>query len=163
MLHIQDYELDAMLGLGMGKAGVIAGFAKAVERWFMRGFDIVSSISYSMLRNAESKTSQPEKLFYFPNWVDTHFLKPGVDADLFRQRWDIPDTTRVVLYSGNMGKKQGLEIVLQAAKALESREDVLFLMVGAGAAETDLKQQAQQLQLANLRFYPLQNTRNCRR
>ncbi|WP_256360528.1 glycosyltransferase [Methylomonas koyamae] len=88
--------------------------------------------------------------------MDTHFLKPGVDADLFRQRWDIPDTTRVVLYSGNMGKKQGLEIVLQAAKALESREDVLFLMVGAGAAETDLKQQAQQLQLANLRFYPLQ-------
>lgn len=156
LLHIQDFELDAMLGLGLGKSGVIAQFAGQVERWFMRRFDAISTISYSMLQNAKDKTSQPEKVFYFPNWVDTDFLTPAADPDLFRKRWGIAESTRVVLYSGNMGKKQGLEIVLQAANQLRQEPDLLFLMIGSGAAQEELVQQAEQLHLDNLRFYPLQ-------
>ncbi|MCQ8119761.1 glycosyltransferase WbuB [Methylomonas rosea] len=157
MLHIQDFELDAMLGLGMGKAGWTARLAKTIERWCMRRFDIVSSISYSMLHNAEQKIDGNEKLFYFPNWVDTDFLTPSGNPSLFRLRWNILNTTRVVLYSGNMGKKQGLEIVLRAAKELESQPNLLFVMVGAGAAQSELMQLADQLQLSNLKFFPLQS------
>jgi colanic acid biosynthesis glycosyl transferase WcaI len=156
LLHIQDFELDAMLGLGLGKSGFIAKFAGRIERWFMRRFDAISTISYSMLQTAKDKTSQPEKVFYFPNWVDTNFLTPDADPDLFRNRWNITGSTRVVLYSGNMGKKQGLEIVLQAADQLKQVPDLLFLMIGQGAAQEDLVNQAKQLQLDNLRFYPLQ-------
>ena len=156
LLHIQDYELDAMLGLGLGYSGIITQFAGQVERWLMRSFDTISTISYSMLKKAKDKTSQPEKVFYFPNWVDTDFLTPVADPSIFRTRWSIPSTTRVVLYSGNMGKKQGLEIVLQAADQLRQEPDLLFLMIGAGAAQEELVQYAEQLQLPNLRFYPLQ-------
>jgi colanic acid biosynthesis glycosyl transferase WcaI len=157
LLHIQDFELDAMLGLGLGSSSVIARFAGQVERWYMRRFDLISTIAYSMLRNAEQKSGQPDKLFYFPNWVDTDFLTPDADVTLFRQRWSIAKTTRVVLYSGNMGKKQGLEIVLQAADQLRQEPDILFLMIGTGAAKEELMQLAEQLQLTNLRFYPLQS------
>jgi colanic acid biosynthesis glycosyl transferase WcaI len=156
LLHIQDFELDAMLGLGLGKSGLVAQFAGQVERFFMRRFDAISTISYSMLKKVKDKNSQPEKVFYFPNWVDTDFLTPNADPDLFRKRWDIAESTRVVLYSGNMGKKQGLEIVLQAADQLRQQTNLLFLMIGSGAAQEELVQQAEQLQLDNLRFYPLQ-------
>jgi colanic acid biosynthesis glycosyl transferase WcaI len=156
LLHIQDFELDAMLGLGLGKSGVMAKFAGHVERWFMRRFDMISTISYSMLHKAKDKTNQPEKVFYFPNWVDTDFLKPNANPQLFRTQWNIPKSTRIVLYSGNMGKKQGLEIVLQAADQLRQEPDLLFLMVGNGAALEELTDQAKQLKLDNLRFYPLQ-------
>ena len=156
LLHIQDFELDAMLGLGLGKSGVMAKFAGHVERWFMRRFDMISTISYSMLNKVKTKTNQPEKVFYFPNWVDTDFLKPNANPQLFRSQWKIPKSTRIVLYSGNMGKKQGLEIVLQAADQLRQEPDLLFLMVGNGAALEELTEQAKQLKLDNLRFYPLQ-------
>jgi len=156
ILHIQDFELDAMLGLGMGKAGLLARLGKFVECTLMRSFDMVSSISYSMLQNAESKIEDAGKLFYLPNWVDTQFLKPGSDAGIFRERWSIPESTQVVLYSGNMGKKQGLEIVLHAAGQFKDNPNILFLMVGAGAALAELKQLATHLSLDNLRFYPLQ-------
>lgn len=156
LLHIQDFELDAMLGLGMGKFGFITNVARRVERWFMRGFDVVSSISFSMLRNAAQKTGQPEKQLYFPNWVDTDFLTPSADPEFFRQAWGIADGTRVILYSGNMGKKQGLEIVLQAAERLHDQPNLLFLMVGTGMAQPELLTIADQLKLDNLRFYPLQ-------
>lgn len=156
LLHIQDYELDAMLGLGLGKSGVIAQFAGQIESWFMRCFDEISTISYSMLQKAKDKSSQAEKVFFFPNWVDTAFLRPDVDPDLFRKRWRISESTRVILYSGNMGKKQGLEIVLQAAEQLSQVPELLFLMIGTGAAQEELVELAKQLQLDRLKFYPLQ-------
>ncbi|WP_445371847.1 glycosyltransferase WbuB [Methylomonas sp. HW2-6] len=156
VLHIQDFELDAMLGLGMGNSGWISNLAKWVERWFMRRFDVISSISYSMLRNAERKVGNSEKLFYFPNWVDTDFLTPNGNADFYRKKWGISDDTKVVLYSGNIGKKQGLEMVLHTAKALGDHAGLLFILVGTGAALPELKELAMQLQLTNLKFFPLQ-------
>ncbi len=156
LLHIQDFELDAMLGLGFGKSGLIANFAGRIERWLMRRFDLISSISYSMQQKVKDKTNQADKVFYFPNWVDTDFLSPDADPTFFRKLWGISNTTRIVLYSGNMGKKQGLEIVLQAAAQLRHEPDLLFLMIGSGAAQEELMQQAEELKLENLRFYPLQ-------
>ena len=144
----------------LAKAGVIAPIAGQIERSFMRRFDSISSISYSMDRNARDKTGQPEKVFYFPNWVDTDFLTPYADPGLFRKRWGIAEITRVVLYSGNMGKKQGLEIVLQAAVQFRHEPDLLFLMIGSGASREELVQLAERLQLDNLRFYPLQPYEN---
>jgi colanic acid biosynthesis glycosyl transferase WcaI len=156
LLHIQDFELDAMLGLGLGQRGFIAKFAAQVESWLMRRFDAISTISYSMVQKAKDKTRQPEKVFYFPNWVDTDFLTPDADPNLFRNRWQIPEAVRIVLYSGNMGKKQGLEIVLSAANQLRQEPNLLFLMVGNGAAQEELVHQAEKLKLDNLMFYPLQ-------
>ncbi|MEI6336670.1 MAG: glycosyltransferase WbuB [Methylococcaceae bacterium] len=157
LLHIQDFELDAMLGLGLYKAGVAARIFGYIERWLMRRFDAISTISYSMVQKAKYKTRQPEKIFYFPNWVDTNFLTPNADQTLFRKRWDISKSTRVILYSGNIGKKQGLEIILQAADQLREEPDLLFLLIGTGAAQEALVRQAEQMQLPNLRFYPLQS------
>jgi colanic acid biosynthesis glycosyl transferase WcaI len=152
LLHIQDFELDAMLGLGMGKAGGIVG---AAERWLMRRFSAISTISYSMVERADAKLGNGRKALFFPNWVDIDFVKPGRTGDLYRQLWAISPATKVVLYSGNMGRKQGLEMVLEAAATL-SGEDVLFIMVGAGAAAEDLKKTVETRALGNVRFYPLQ-------
>ena len=160
LLHIQDFELDAMLGLGLGKSGLIANFAGRIERWLMRRFDLISSISYSMVQKVKDKSNQADNVFYFPNWVDTDFLSPDADPTYFRKLWEIPETTRIVLYSGNLGKKQGLEIVLEAADQLRQESDLLFLLIGSGAAQEELMQQAEALKLDNLKFYPLQPYEN---
>lgn len=156
VLHIQDYELDAMLSLGMVKPNLFARLAQKVERFFMRRFSAVSSISHNMLKRAVDKIDKPLQLILLPNWVDIDFVTPMADASYFRKLWNIPASTKVVLYSGNLGKKQGLELVLQAACAFKVQSNVLFLFVGAGAADTELKQLANDLGLQNTRFYPVQ-------
>lgn len=156
ILHIQDYEIDAMFGLGLMSGGRLGRIAKACESWIMHRFDAVSTISTSMMSLAKAKGVTQEKVIFFPNWVDTDFVSPSADSHFFRRKWQIADETRVILYSGNMGKKQGLELVLDAAEQFKDKEDVLFLMVGQGAACAELQAIAQAKQLLNVRFEPLQ-------
>lgn len=156
VLHIQDYEVDAMFGLGMGGGGRVARVAYAIERWLMHRFDKVSTISYSMMERARSKGIDNHKLMFFPNWSDTDFVTPNVDGSASRAVWGFCEQDKVVLYAGNMGAKQGLELVLKAAEYYREQANVHFVMVGAGAYVEELKQQAQVLQLSNVHFKPLQ-------
>jgi colanic acid biosynthesis glycosyl transferase WcaI len=158
VLHIQDYEVDAMLGLGMaGKSGgLVERFAYAVESWLMQRFDRVSSISFSMLEKARQKGVMSDRLMFFPNWADTNFVNPQVDGTHLRQAWGFSATDQIVLYAGNMGAKQGLEIVIDAAERFVDRVNVKFVMVGVGAHVDTLKELAVAKGLKNVDFKPLQ-------
>ncbi len=157
VIHIQDYELDAMLGLGMGRSGFMASFAARTERFILRRFDRVSTISRSMMSKAEEKGVDAEKIVFFPNWVDTDFITPQADKSRFRETWGISPQQKVVLYSGNIGAKQGLELVLEAAAAMqeEGTSNVLFVVVGQGAYRSTLESMAEALQLTNIQYHDL--------
>lgn len=155
LMHIQDFEVDAMFGLGMGN-GFVAKVARTYERWCLKHFDIVSSISYSMLQNAEAKGVEPSRQLFFPNWADTNFVTPEVDGSSIRQAWGYAETDKVVLYSGNIGQKQGLGVVLEAASAMSDKPEVRFLLIGQGAHAAVLKQKAEKMGLKNIDFKPLQ-------
>ena len=158
VLHIQDYEIDAMLGLGMaGKSdGMISRFAYGVESWLMKRFDKVSSISFSMLEKALTKGIEHDHLMFFPNWSDTAFVHPGIDGNRLRQHWGLQENDKIVLYAGNIGAKQGLELVIDAAERFNDRTNVKFFLVGSGAYVDTLKTMAQQRSLGNVNFKPLQ-------
>lgn len=158
LLHIQDYEVDAMFGLGMaGKGGgLISRFAFAVERWLMSKFDAVSTISYSMMDKAREKGVPDDRLIFFPNWSDTEFVHPRVDGSSLRESWGVKESEKVVLYAGNIGAKQGLELMVKAASRYCSRSDVKFFMVGSGAHVDYLKALAAEYKLTHLEFKPLQ-------
>jgi colanic acid biosynthesis glycosyl transferase WcaI len=156
ILHIQDYEIDAMFGLGLGQSGFIKKMVKGIESWLMSKFDVVSSISYSMLDNARKKGVPDEKLLFFPNWADTDFVRPDVDASALRKEWGFAEDDKVVLYSGNLGQKQGLEIVLDAALAFKDQPHVKFVIIGSGAYRDTLEQMALDKAINNIQFKPLQ-------
>jgi len=157
LLHIQDFELDAMLKLEMGKHGFFTRLGYKIESWIMRNFDAVSTISHSMVKSAKNKLNGLNTpIFYFPNWVDVDYIKPSMDDDFFRQKWGVSADKKVVIYSGNLGEKQGLEMVLEAASRLSSDEDVIFLLVGSGAAKDRLINLARQMGLTNVEFHPVQ-------
>jgi colanic acid biosynthesis glycosyl transferase WcaI len=157
VLHIQDYEVNAMFGLGMaGKAGFLSKFAFSVERWLMRRFDVVSTISYSMMAKAEEKGVDPSRLVFFPNWSDTSVVHPDVDGSNIRKAWGVNESQKVALYAGNIGAKQGLELVVEAASLYISRPDVKFFMVGSGAYVDELKRMVVDRNLTNVEFKPLQ-------
>jgi glycosyltransferase involved in cell wall biosynthesis len=57
----------------------------------------------------------------------------------------------VLLYAGTLGMAHGLETVLQAAERLRGRDDIVFLLMGAGAERGPLSQRVEELRLSNVR------------
>lgn len=156
LMHIQDYELDAMLGLGMGSQNFFTSLMKKLERLMLGRFDIVSTISYSMINIAIEKGVDSSKVVLFPNWADINLVTPSTCGKSFKSHLGYSSNDKVVLYAGNIGKKQGLEDVLYAAEGLKSEIDIHFLFVGAGAHVNELRQLAESKNLSNVRFLPLQ-------
>ncbi|MBN6248076.1 colanic acid biosynthesis glycosyltransferase WcaI, partial [Escherichia coli] len=120
VLHIQDYEVDAMLGLGLagkGKGGKVAQLATAFERSGLHNVDNVSTISRSMMNKAIEKGVAAENVIFFPNWSEIARFQHIADADVdaLRNQLGLPDNKKIILYSGNIGEKQGLENVIEAA------------------------------------------------
>ncbi|NQY88106.1 MAG: WcaI family glycosyltransferase [Colwellia sp.] len=156
IMHIQDFEIDAMFGLGMGNTGRLKTVIYAMEKWLLKRFDVVSSISYSMLEKAHAKGVKKEDLLFFPNWADTDFITPNISGTKLRTEWGFEQQDKIILYSGNLGKKQGLEIVISAAEALIHRSELKFVIIGNGAYSDTLQQMAKDKNLINVYFKPLQ-------
>jgi colanic acid biosynthesis glycosyl transferase WcaI len=156
IMHIQDYEVDALFGLGLMGDGKVAKIAKKIESWLLKRFDAVSTISYSMIDNAKAKGVDESKLIYFPNWANTEFVNPSVCGKAKRTEFGYTADDKVVLYSGNIGKKQGLEVVIEAAAHFKSNAHVKFLIIGSGSYSEELKSLVETQQLQNVQFLPLQ-------
>jgi colanic acid biosynthesis glycosyl transferase WcaI len=154
-LHIQDFELDAALGLGILPLPKISSpLAAWVEAVVMRNYDRVSAISKNMVTRLIEKGVSEDRAIYFPNWVDTEEIYPLDDPSTFRNTLGIGDEQVVVLYAGNLGYKQGLEVVVDSARELMDDPSIVFVFAGEGAIRSRLQLQAKDL--PNVRFIPLQ-------
>jgi len=131
-VHIQDFEFDAAVesGLAGEKSGVKDKVFKIlfwIEKKLLDKADIVSTISYAMMKKLEDKTSTES--YFFPNWVDENFIDPQkatthelMKSDKFK-----------ILYSGNIGAKQDWEFFVEVVKHFKDNNQVEFIIVGAGA------------------------------
>ncbi len=155
-LHVLDLEVDAAYELGFIRNRRLIGAARNVERWLMRRCDLVSTISSRMQEAIQRKGVASERTAIFPNWVDTDEFRPLEGPVPLRRELGIADDRCVALYSGSMGRKQGLEHVLAAARVLSESQDrsPLFILAGAGPMKEELERSAQDL--PNVRFLPLQ-------
>lgn len=154
-LHVQDFEVEAMFNLGMGTApGRLRQLALAAESALLRRFDRVSSIAPRMVDKLPTKGVAPARCVLFPNWVDLSSVFPLQGPNPFRRQLQCADSDVLVLYAGNMGDKQGLELLVQAAAALAGRGGLRFVLAGQGAARARLEAEAKGLR--NISWLPLQ-------
>ena len=156
-LHVQDFEVDAAFSLGLLRGARIRALVTKAESWLMRRFDVVSTISKRMHELLLRKGVPAPQAKLAVNWVNmASFALPstaGVAA--YRQELQVPPGAVVALYSGNMGGKQGLEVLAEVARLLAQQAgQVVFVFCGSGAGRADLVARCQGL--ANVRFMDLQ-------
>lgn len=152
-LHVQDFEVEAAFATNMLSNRGLGGLAaRAFQRWCLsRG--IVSTISPQMLDKLHKMGIPKDRTFEFRNWANIDHIRPLSRPSAYREHWGIT-TPHVALYSGNLGNKQGLEIIPQAARILVDRNDLTFVICGGGALKDHLKAEA--AGLPNVRFFDLQ-------
>jgi colanic acid biosynthesis glycosyl transferase WcaI len=154
--HIQDLQVDAAKDLGMIKNESFLNLMFGMEKFILDRSDVVSTISEGMQRKIESKEISKGKIWQFPNWVDEHAIQPLSREQSLRKEFGFQDTDKVVLYSGNLGEKQGLEVIIDAAKAFQNQPNVYFFISGTGGGKEKLVGMVRESGLQNVQFHPLQ-------
>lgn len=154
LYHIQDLQIEAAQQLGMIKSKKALRFLYATEKIILDGADQASTISEGMLKKVQKKSKRPVSLF--PNWVDTALFFPLADKDGLKAEFGFLPQDKIVLYSGAIGEKQGLENILYVAKGLAQEPDLKFVICGSGPYKEKLEKLAGDLSLSNIAFLPLQ-------
>jgi colanic acid biosynthesis glycosyl transferase WcaI len=152
-LHVQDFEVEASFATGLLQdGGVVARWARLLERWLLKA-STVSTISPQMCVRLQELGVPDEDIYEFRNWANIDKIRPLDRISIYRDRWNIK-TPHVALYSGNLGNKQGIEIIPQIARILIDRDDLTFVICGNGASRERLISTAKDLH--NVQFHDLQ-------
>jgi colanic acid biosynthesis glycosyl transferase WcaI len=153
-LHIQDFEVDAAFELGLMGSPRLRRIIEGMERKSMSRLNRVSTISQRMLEKLAQKGVDPAHRVMFENWVDTSQIYPLPGPSPMRSELGISDQSIVAMYSGSMGNKQGLDILLDAARRLASHQQLQFVFCGDGPARPRLAAAA--AEMGNIHWLPLQ-------
>jgi len=152
--HVQDLQIEAARDLGMIRQKFLIDFMFFIEKLILRRADVVSTISDGMAKKVKMKGGISPVLF--PNWTNTMDLYPISDRQLVRSEFGFRDSEKIVLYSGAIGEKQGLEAILAAASANQRCSDLKFVICGDGPYKSKLEEAARQRGVSNVAFLPLQ-------
>jgi colanic acid biosynthesis glycosyl transferase WcaI len=154
--HIQDLQIAAARDLQMIRSGRLIDFLLKVEKYFFDGADVISSISEGMVSKIKEKAGK--EIFLLPNWSDTTFFYPVKEKKNLKESFGFSETDKIVLYSGAIGEKQGLEAILQVAGDFQQDENTKFVICGSGPYKKKLQDLAEKRNLDNVIFFPLQPT-----
>lgn len=138
---VQDLYSRAMVEVGLlGERS--GGPATKLESFALRGADALVAIHERFAQTmVDSLGVDPDRITVIPNW--THIKSPTGNRDETRRRLGWGSET-VVLHAGNMGAKQGLEHVVDAAALADRSDDLLrFVLMGNGNQRSDLERRAE--------------------
>lgn len=155
-LHLQDFEVDLAFRMNLLRGKLLRRLVLRMERWMLRRFDMVSTISSRMLERLITKGVDVRRARYLPNWVDISRIKPAAsgNSNSYRRVLDIAPETLIVLFSGSLGGKQGLMMIPAVASRLVDRNDIAFVVCGEGVMKPRLEAACEHL--PNVHFLPLQ-------
>lgn len=138
VLYVQDLELSAAMSLGM-LPGWLATLAAMPEAWIMRGFDRVVAVSGEMAA-AIGGGNGLNNVQVVRNWADVS-MNGRDSAEKALLELGIAKGRLVVLYAGSLGRKQGLEVLVEAADLVRD-ERIVFVICGHGPMRPDLERAA---------------------
>ncbi len=144
VLNIQDVHPDAAIETGTLNDERVIGLLKRLEIFSYRKADAITVLSRDLKERLSNRVEDESKILVIPNFVDTERIYPAEKHNSYREELGVTDET-VVLYAGNIGFSQPLEIVLEAAQHLAHRDDILFVINGNGSRRAHLETASEEI------------------
>jgi colanic acid biosynthesis glycosyl transferase WcaI len=138
----------------LSNRGLVAA-ARRLERICYARADAVTVLSDDLKENISPRVNDPSKVRVIPNFVDTEWISPASPANAYRRQYGLSKRF-VVMYAGNVGLSQSLDLVLDAAAALAHEKEIVFVINGGGAGKAGLERRARGMD--NVVFVDMQPT-----
>jgi glycosyltransferase involved in cell wall biosynthesis len=147
-----------LMGLAARQSGVtggdrVASTVRRAELAIATRAEGVAIIAEGFRAYFEAGGVKPERIIRLRNW--TRRVDPQETREETRMRLGWPPDELVCLHGGNMGQKQGLGNLLDAAALLDG-ERIRIVLAGDGNDRAQLQADARRRRLANVQFMPMQ-------
>lgn len=148
-LWVQDLFAQAAVQSGVRGGVHVASLTAKIEGWLARQAEAIAIIAEGFRNPLEGMGVEPDRIHRVRNW--THISPPTMSQDDARHSLGLPLDKTICMHAGNMGLKQGLENVIDAARlAQNDAPELYFVLMGDGSQRTSLEKRARGL--ANVRF-----------
>jgi colanic acid biosynthesis glycosyl transferase WcaI len=144
VLNVQDIHPDAAIATGALTDNGLVRVLRWVESFSYARSDAIVVLSDDLRKTLAPRIDDEEKLRVIPNFVDTEFLYPGERNNSYRRELGLTDEI-IVLYAGNIGFSQPLELVVEAAQRFRDRDDVVFVINGNGSRRKHFEAETEDL------------------
>jgi colanic acid biosynthesis glycosyl transferase WcaI len=155
ILNVQDLYPQALIDLGLARSRAVIDVLQRLER---RAYHHSAAITVHSPGNRDLLIAggvPPEKITVVPNWVDTSVTVPASRDNAYRSDMGLRDLF-VVLFAGVMGYAQDMAVIVEAAAALRTDPNIVFLLVGDGVRRKEAEDMVRARGLENVRFLPFQ-------
>jgi colanic acid biosynthesis glycosyl transferase WcaI len=150
---VQDLVGRATQQTGIRGGKTVTWLTQRIERWSLTKAVAIAAVSESFFPYLRQLGIPAHRLVHVPNWA--HVAPSTADRSETRRRLGWDEATPIVLHTGNMGLKQGLEQVIDVARLAAARGDpTRFVMMGDGNQRASLERQARGI--TTLRFMDVQ-------
>ena len=156
ILNVQDLFPQSAIDLKILKNRFLIGFFEYLEK---RIYGYAKHITVHSGGNREHVIKNGidgKRITVMPNWVDTDRLQPGVKSNTFSEKHNLQDKF-IISFAGVIGYSQDVDVILDAARLLQEKKDILFLIVGDGIEKSRLENKAKSMNLGNVLFLPMQS------
>ena len=151
LYDVQDLWPQAGVAAGAIRQGALFRFMDIWAKFIYRSSAHITVIAPEFKSTLTDLGVLAEKITVIPNWTDEECFKPA-PADGCRAQFGIPEGPFVAMYAGNFGSSHGVDTILDAARLLRDRQDVLFIFSGSGAEYERSAKSAVDAGLANVKF-----------
>jgi colanic acid biosynthesis glycosyl transferase WcaI len=159
--HIQDLQVDMAREMNMIKSNGLLSLLEKLEKYVLKSADEVSTISEGMTLRIKKKVDR--SILNFPNWANIEQYYPLDDRNELKKEWGFLPTDKIVLYSGSIGEKQGLDQIIRVAEKSRANTVIKYVICGTGGYKETLIGLAAASNLDNVLFLPLQSNESFNR
>lgn len=146
ILWVQDLWPESLSATGYVKNGFVLDQVKKAVQFTYRHVDLLL-VQSRAFEGPVSALSSETPILYFPNSVDDSFSAPASDLPV-----KIPGLGEgfSILFAGNIGSAQGVEVIVDAASLLSDYPDIRFVIVGDGSRREWMCDEVQRRSLTNI-------------
>lgn len=161
VFNVQDlFPLNAaQIGM-LNSSGLIYKTFAHLQRYAYKNASRIITISDDIKKSLTNEKVNPDKINVIHNWSYTDEIINIEDSDnIFIKKNNICDNHFKVVYAGNIGRMQNVDVIMSAANVLKNNKDIKFYIIGDGVSKEKYVTIAKEQNLDNVVFLPMHDSK----
>ena len=149
ILWVQDLWPESLLATKSVQNSLVISMVGIVVKWIYQSMDLILVQSHAFIDEVKKMTTEKD-VKYYPNSVDPSFYNYSLNKQIDVEEEQKNDGKFNVVFAGNVGIGQGIEVILEAAKILSDIDNIQFVIYGSGSRLEWLEEQKKQYNLKGI-------------